>query len=85
MNPIDWLLSFVGIGKTGFLVGAAVAIIGGLGYIIRTIKKAGVNEQKAKEADAYEKHLNEIARSAAARPRGSVHGDPYNRDNNKRG
>lgn len=38
------------------------------------------NAQKAKEADAYEKHIQDIERAAAAQPRGGVSDDPYNRD-----
>jgi predicted outer membrane lipoprotein len=71
------------LGKTGLLAAAATAIITGLIWLTHTMKKAGRDAYKAKELDAYEKHINDIARSAAARPRGGVSDDPYNRDNRK--
>ncbi|QAZ46750.1 hypothetical protein [Mesorhizobium sp. Pch-S] len=42
---------------------------------------AAVNAQKAKEADAYAKHLQDITDASNARPTGRVSDDPYNRDN----
>lgn len=42
--------------------------------------KAERNKQKAKEADSYAKHLQDIADAAVAKPSGSVSDDPYNRD-----
>ena len=42
--------------------------------------KAERNKQKAKEADAYESHLKDIADAANARPSGSLSDDPNNRD-----
>lgn len=42
--------------------------------------KAERNRQKAKEADSLEKHFQDIADAAGARPSGSVSDDPYNRD-----
>lgn len=35
--------------------------------------------ERAKDADAYEKHIQDIERASAAQPRGSVSDDPYNR------
>lgn len=37
-------------------------------------------KQKAKEADAYAKHIEDIERAANTRPSGRVSDDPYNRD-----
>ena len=42
--------------------------------------KAERNAQKAKEADSLEKHFQDIADAAGARPSGSVSDDPNNRD-----
>lgn len=38
------------------------------------------NRNRAKDADAYEKHLKDIADAGNARPTGGVSDDPYNRD-----
>jgi hypothetical protein len=42
--------------------------------------KAERNANRAKDADAYEQHLREIANASIARPSGSVSDDPRNRD-----
>ncbi len=42
--------------------------------------KAQANADKAKEADAYEKHIQDISDAANARPVGGVESDPNNRD-----
>jgi len=42
--------------------------------------KAERNRNRAKEADAYEKHLKDIADAGNARPHGLPVDDPYNRD-----
>lgn len=73
------MLDFL-VGKAGLIIGGAVAIIGMLGAMFLGIKKAGRDEQKAKELDAYEKHLKDIARAGDAKPSGSMQSDPYNRD-----
>jgi len=39
------------------------------------------NANRAKDADAYEKHLKDIANASIARPSGSVQSDRRNRDN----
>lgn len=75
------LLAFLLGNKTILAIGAA--IIGGLGYGFQQRlagAKAERTKQKAKEADAYEKHLQEISDAANARPTGSVLNDPNNRD-----
>lgn len=60
--------------------GAIIAILGFFGTLLYKAKRSGVDQQKAKEADAYEKHLQEISDAAHARPAGSVLDDPNNRD-----
>lgn len=68
-------------GKAGVIAAAAAVIISMLGALAYGIKKAGRDEQKAKEADAYEKHLDDIARAGSAKPVGDRVSDKYNRDN----
>ncbi|RVD31414.1 hypothetical protein [Mesorhizobium sp. M4B.F.Ca.ET.017.02.2.1] len=63
--------------------GAIVAILTFIGTLLFKAKKAGVDQQKAKEADSYEKHIQDIADAAGARPSGGVQSDPHNRDNQK--
>ena len=74
---LAWLLS----NPTVIAIGAA--IIGALGFGLQQRSagaKAERNAQKAKEADAYAKHIQDISDAANARPSGSVHDDPNNRD-----
>lgn len=47
-----------------------------------SIKKSGIDEQKAKEAEQRERDLERIKAAGAAVP-GSVSDDPFNRDNQK--
>jgi len=62
-------------------------IVGALGVGIHQ-RRAGAaaerNKQRAREADSYEKHLEELGNAAAAgsavRPGDSLHDDPFNRD-----
>jgi hypothetical protein len=42
--------------------------------------RAQANSDKAKEADSYARHIQEISDAAHARPSGSVLNDPNNRD-----
>lgn len=60
--------------------GLATAILAFLAYLFNRIKKAGVDQQKTREADAYAKHIQDIERAANARPGGLPDDDPYNRD-----
>lgn len=62
------------------IAGAIVAILGFMGTLLFKAKKAGVDQQKAKEADSYAKHLQEIQDAANARPASGVSDDPHNRD-----
>ena len=70
-------------GKTGLIVAGVLFLITALGTMLGYARKAGKDAQKAKEADAYAKHLQEIQDAANARPVGSVSDDPNNRDNQK--
>ena len=77
---MDWILNLIpGGGLTAILAGI-VAVIGFLGTLLYGAKKAGVNQQKAKEAEARERNLDAIKRAAAAQPAGSTADDPNNRD-----
>ena len=79
---ISWLLTELA-GKTGLIVAGVTLILGAIGTMLGYARKAGKDAQKVKEADAYEKHLQDIQNAAAARPSGSVSNDPNNRDNQK--
>jgi flagellar basal body-associated protein FliL len=70
-------------GKMALIVSGVVAALGVLGTMFHFVKKSGVDQQKAKEADSYAKHLQEISDAANARPVGGVQSDPNNRDNAK--
>jgi len=75
-------------GKAGtYLIGAGSILAVWLLTIFRTASWAKARErdkQRAKEADAYEQHLKDLERAAAAgaavRPSDSLHDDPFNRD-----
>lgn len=77
---MDWLLNLIPGGSLTAILGGIVAVLGFLGTLLYGAKKAGVNQQKAKEADAYEKHLRDIQNAANARPGGLPDNDPNNRD-----
>lgn len=67
-----------------YLLGAAV-VAAFVAYMKGRLTGARLerNHQRAKDADAYEQHLKEIADAANARPTGSLSDDPRNRDNRK--
>lgn len=68
------------LGKTGLIALGVVTILGILGTMLGYARKAGKDAQKAAEADAYAKHLQEIQDAANAHPTGSVSDDPNNLD-----
>lgn len=76
---ISWLLSQFG-GYIAIVIAAAVAVAGA--YLKGG--QARENKLKAKEAEAREKVIDRLAAGAAAKPTGSVHDDPNNRDNRNR-
>lgn len=80
---LDWILNLIPGGGLTAVLGAIVAALGMIVTMFYGIKKAGRDEQKAKELDAYEKHLKDIARAGDAKPSGGVQSDPYNRDRRK--
>ena len=69
------------LGKTGLLASAAVAISVAVIWLTRILMNAGMDKQKVKEHDAFEKHMQDVASAARAKPVGSVSDDPNNRDN----
>lgn len=74
---IAWVLS----NPTIIAIGAAIVAAGGAWVHGRLSgAKAQANADKAKEADAYAKHLQDIQNAANARPIGGVQSDPNNRD-----
>lgn len=69
------------------IIAIGAAIIGALGFGFQQRlagAKAERNAQKAKEADSYAKHLEDLARAASAgnavHPGDSLQSDPFNRD-----
>lgn len=60
--------------------GLVAVILGIVAYLVKSLKKAGVDQQKAKEADAYAQHIRDIERAANAKP-GGMQSDRFNRDN----
>lgn len=65
-----------------YIVGGITLLFTGW-RVASLIKKTGINEQKAKEADSYAKYLKEVEDAALARNRvggGLPDHDPYRRD-----
>lgn len=78
---MDWLLNLIPGGSLTVIIGGILAVIAAGWRLLAGAKKAGVNEQKAKEAKARAENLDRIKRAADVRPAGGVSDDPYNRDN----
>lgn len=78
---MDWLLNLIPGGSLTALAAAALATLLGAWRIFAAGKSAGVDKQKAKEAEARAEELERIKRASGARPAGSVLDDPNNRDN----
>lgn len=68
----------------GGIAAAIAAIIAAIGAAYLKGKSVQKTKQKAKEADAYERHLEDIADANTARGRVDPHklpdNDPYRRD-----
>lgn len=82
------MLDFL-IGKAGMFLALGAVVLTTLGGLLYKSKKAGVDEQKAKEAKARERNLERIKAAAAARDAvrpadGGVQSDKRNRDNQRR-
>lgn len=81
---MELLLSLLPGGWITALAGAVIAALASVFGIYRAGKKAGRDRERAKQGDAYERHLEEIRRASDARRRAgdvSLSDDPYNRDN----
>lgn len=66
-----------------YIAGAVIVVVAFLATYFKgwlAGSKIERTKQKAKEADAYAKHIEDIERAANARPSGRVSDDPYNRD-----
>lgn len=81
---IDLLLSFIPGGSLTAIAAAILAGLAGFFGIYRSGHKAGQDKQKAREADKYEQHLEDIAAGHDARnhvdPSRLPNDDPYRRD-----
>jgi hypothetical protein len=81
---MDWIISLIPGGWLTAALAGLAAVGGALWKAYSAGRTSHRNEQKAKEADAYERHLEEIA--AANRARNSVdpgslpEHDKYRRD-----
>lgn len=78
---MDWILNLIPGGSLTLIIGAIMAVLGALGIVSRKATIAERNRNKAKEAEAREKNIRDMADAAVAKPTGSVHDDPNNRDN----
>lgn len=67
-------------GKAGLIGLGVTALLAILGTMFGYARKAGMDAQKVKEQDAYNRHLQDIQAAANARPSGSVSDDPNNLD-----
>lgn len=75
------LIAFFFSNPTILAIGAGfIAVIGAWAHGRVSGAKAQSNADKAKEADAYAKHIQDIAAAANARPVGSLSDDKNNRD-----
>ena len=77
---MDWLFNLIPGGGLSVLLGAVAAAITALLVLLKKSETAGVNKQKAKEAEARAKNLERLKDAQRARPSGSVLDDPNNRD-----
>jgi hypothetical protein len=81
----NWLMNLIPGGWLTVIAGSAIALLGVLWRMLAGAKKAGRDEQLAKEAKARAKNLEDVRRAqdAAARvspdPAGEL-SDPNNRD-----
>lgn len=77
---MDALLNLIPGGGLTAIIGAIIAGMAFVGTLLYKTKQAGVNQQKAKEAEARDKNIEALKRAADAKPSGSVSDDPNNLD-----
>lgn len=81
---MDFILSLIPGGSLTAILAAVLAAVAGIWRVYSAGREAGRNESNAKERDAYESHLQDIARANHARAGAELGGvpdsDPYNRD-----
>jgi len=78
---MDWLLNLIPGGGLTVIAAAVAAAALAAWRIVAKAEQAGVNKQKAKEAEARDRNLEKLKRADRAQPSGSVLDDPDNRDN----
>lgn len=78
---LDLIISAIPGGGLTAIVAAVLAALAGVFGVYRSGKKAGQNQQKAKEAESRARNLDRIRDAANARPIGDIVSDPRNRDN----
>jgi hypothetical protein len=67
--------------KFAALGAAILALVGYVTFLFGKAREHGRMEEELKHANAKAANLEKIKRAARARPTGSVHDDPDNRDN----
>lgn len=82
----NWLMNLIPGGWLTVIAGSAIALLGVLWRMLAGAKKAGRDEQLAKEAKARAKNLEDVKRAQDAAARVSNDpadelSDPHNRDN----
>ena len=77
---MDFLLSLIPGGNLAVILTAIGAGLLALWRIVAGVRQSGVDKQKAKEAERRAENLDRIRDAADAKPAGSVHDDPNNRD-----
>jgi Na+/H+ antiporter NhaC len=68
------------LGPNGIFAALIAIILGATVWLRRDARQDERNARRAKDADAYEQSLKDLADAGNARPTGSVSDDPYNRD-----
>ncbi len=77
---MDAILKLIPGGSLTALIASVLGVLAFVSGLLYKTKQAGINQQKAKEAEARAKNLDRIKHAADAQPNGSVLDDPNNRD-----
>lgn len=80
---MDWLRGLIPGGGITAAIGAVIAVLGLALGLFKKAERSGYNKRVVEETKTREKNLKTIADAAGAKPTGSVHDDPHNRDNAK--